>query len=40
MFLHAFRKKSKSGREAPRLDVELIKRRLRDVERIAKERET
>jgi phage-related protein len=38
--LHAFQKKSKSGRETPRLDVELIKRRLRDAERIAKERES
>jgi phage-related protein len=37
--LHAFQKKSKSGRETPRLDIELIKRRLRDVYRIAKERE-
>jgi phage-related protein len=37
--LHAFQKKSKSGRETPRLDVELIKRRLRDADRIAKERE-
>ncbi len=37
--LHAFQKKSKRGRETPRLDIELIKRRLRDVYRIAKERE-
>jgi phage-related protein len=37
--LHAFQKKSKSGRETPRLDIELIQRRLRDVYRIAKERE-
>lgn len=34
--LHAFRKKSKSGRETPRGDIELIKRRLREAERIAK----
>jgi phage-related protein len=37
--LHAFQKKSKSGSETPRLDIELVKRRLRDAERIAKERE-
>ena len=28
--LHAFKKKSKRGRETPKRDVELIKRRLRD----------
>ena len=37
--LHAFQKKSKSGRETPRRDVELIKQRLREAEQIAKERE-
>jgi phage-related protein len=37
--LHAFQKKSKSGRETPRLEIELIKGRLREAERIAKERE-
>jgi phage-related protein len=37
--LHAFQKKSKRGRETPRLEIELIKRRLRDVYRIAKGRE-
>jgi phage-related protein len=37
--LHAFQKKSKSGRETPRLDIELIKRRLREAERLAKEKE-
>jgi phage-related protein len=37
--LHAFQRKSRSGRETPRLDIESIKRRLRDAERIAKERE-
>jgi phage-related protein len=36
--LHAFQKKSKTGRETPRRDIELIKQRLRDAERIAKER--
>jgi phage-related protein len=34
--LHAFQKKSKTGRETPRGDIELIKRRLREAERIAK----
>lgn len=35
--LHAFQKKSKTGRETPQRDVELIKQRLREAERIAKE---
>jgi phage-related protein len=35
--LHAFQKKSKTGRETPRRDMELIKQRLREAERIAKE---
>jgi phage-related protein len=34
--LHAFQKKSKTGRETPRRDIELIKQRLRDAERLAK----
>jgi phage-related protein len=34
--LHAFQKKSKTGRETPRRDMELIKQRLREAERIAK----
>lgn len=34
--LHAFQKKSKTGRETPRRDIELIKQRLRLAERIAK----
>jgi phage-related protein len=34
--LHAFQKKSKSGRETPRRDVELIQQRLREAERMAK----
>jgi phage-related protein len=37
--LHVFQKKSKSGRETPRRDIELIKQRLREAEQIAKERE-
>ena len=35
--LHAFQKKSKTGRETPRRDMELIRRRLREAEQIAKE---
>ena len=37
--LHAFQKKSKSGRETPQRDAELIKKRLREAEQIAKGRE-
>jgi phage-related protein len=36
--LHVFQKKSKSGRETPRRDIELIKRRLREAEQMASER--
>lgn len=36
--LHAFQKKSKTGRETPRRDVELIKQRQREAEQIARER--
>jgi phage-related protein len=35
--LHAFQKKSKTGRETPRRDMELIKQRLREAEQISKE---
>jgi len=35
--LHAFQKKSKTGRETPRRNMELIKQRLREAEQIAKE---
>ena len=35
--LHAFQKKSKSGRATPKPDMDLIKRRLREAERMAKE---
>ena len=35
--LHAFQKKSKTGRQTPRRDIELIRRRLLEAERIAKE---
>lgn len=34
--LHAFQKKSKSGRLTPRPDMELIKQRLREAEQIAR----
>jgi len=34
--LHAFQKKSKSGRATPRRDMELIQQRLRDAERMAR----
>lgn len=37
--LHAFQKKSKTGRETPHREIELVKQRLREAERIAKERE-
>jgi phage-related protein len=36
--LHAFQKKSKTGRETPRRDIDLVKQRLREAEQIAKER--
>ncbi|MFI4997312.1 MAG: type II toxin-antitoxin system RelE/ParE family toxin [Hyphomicrobiales bacterium] len=36
--LHAFQKKSKKGGETPKADIDLIGRRLREAERIAKER--
>ena len=35
--LHAFQKKSKTGSEMPRRDMEAIRQRLREAERIAKE---
>jgi phage-related protein len=34
--LHAFQKKSKTGRETSRRDIELIKQRLREAESIAR----
>jgi phage-related protein len=37
--LHAFQKKSKTGRATPQRDIELVKQRLREAEQIAKERE-
>jgi phage-related protein len=38
--LHVFQKKSKSGRETPRRDMELIEQRLREAEQIAKGRKS
>ena len=37
--LHAFQKKSKTGRATPRRDMELIQQRLREAEQIAEGRE-
>lgn len=36
--LHVFQKKAKSGRETPKPDIALVAARLREAERIAKER--
>ena len=36
--LQAFQKKSKTGRETPRHDIELIRQRLRQAEEIAREK--
>jgi phage-related protein len=36
--LHAFQKKAKKGRETPRTDIQLIKTRLRDAERVSRGR--
>ena len=38
--LHAFQKKSKTGRETRRGDLELVKQRLREAEQIPKESES
>ncbi len=35
--LHVFQKKSKTGRQTPRRDMELVKQRLREAELIAQE---
>ena len=35
--LHAFQKKSKTGRETPPRDMDLVKQRLREAEKMAKE---
>jgi phage-related protein len=34
--LHAFQKKSKTGRETPKAEMELIRRRLREADQIAR----
>lgn len=36
--LHAFQKKSKSGSETPRRDIEMVKRRLQEAEQVSKGR--
>ena len=38
--LHAFQKKSKSGAATPKHDIELIKKRLKEAERMAKGKRT
>ena len=38
--LHAFQKKSKTGRETPRHDMDLIKQRLREAEQMVKEKKS
>jgi phage-related protein len=38
--LHAFQKKSKTGRATPKTEMDLIDRRLREAERIARERQS
>ena len=38
--LHAFQKKSKTGRATPKVEMDLIDRRLREAERIARERQS
>jgi phage-related protein len=37
--LHAFQKKSKKGIATPRMEVDLIRRRLAEAERLHRERE-
>ena len=38
LVLHVFQKKSKSGRQTPRRDIELIQQRLNEAEQIARAR--
>ena len=38
--LHAFQKKAKTGRRTPQRDIDLVKRRLREAEHMAKERKS
>ena len=37
--LHAFQKKSKTSPETPKAEMELVERRLREAERLSKERD-
>ena len=37
--LHAFQKKSKTGSDTPKRELEMVRRRLREAEQIARERE-
>ena len=37
--LHAFQKKSKAGRATPKKDIDLIRQRLREAEKLAKRKE-
>jgi phage-related protein len=37
--LHVFQKRSKTGRETPRQELDLIRQRLREAEAISKERQ-
>jgi len=38
--LYAFQKKSKTGRETPQRDIEMVRRRLREAEQIARKKES
>lgn len=38
--LHAFQKKSKTGRKTPQRDIEMVRQRLRDAEQIARKKES
>ena len=38
--LHVFQKKSKTGRETPQRAIEMVRRRLREAEQIAREKES
>ena len=38
--LHAFQKKSKTGRKTPQPDIEMVRQRLREAEQIARKKES
>ena len=38
--LHAFQKKSKTGRTTPQRDIEMVRQRLREAEQIARKKES